>query len=63
MVQIEVRSVGGETGRALAAAQGRALADLLTALTETSVQPDEQPSGGSVHVYEQSVVASGVAAS
>jgi hypothetical protein len=36
-VRMEVRLVGGEAGRALAATQGRALSALLTSLCETEV--------------------------
>jgi hypothetical protein len=43
-VRMEVRLVGGEAGRALAAAQGRALAALLASLGETEVGQGEEVS-------------------
>lgn len=41
-VRCQIRLVGGEAGRALAAAQGRALADLLASLAETEVGQGEE---------------------
>jgi hypothetical protein len=41
-VRWQVRLVGGEVGRALAAAQGRALSALLASLAETEVGQDEE---------------------
>jgi hypothetical protein len=41
-VRCQVRLVGGETGRALAVAQGRALSALLASLDETEVGQDEE---------------------
>ena len=38
----QVRLLGGEAGRALAAAQGRALSALLASLAETEVGQDEE---------------------
>lgn len=44
VVRMEVRLVGGEAGRALAAAQGRALSALLASLDETEVGQGEEVS-------------------
>jgi hypothetical protein len=41
-VRMEVRLVGGEAGRALAAAQGRALSALLASLGEVEVEGGEE---------------------
>jgi hypothetical protein len=41
-VHCQVRVVGGEAGRALAAAQGRALSALLACLAETEVGQDQE---------------------
>ncbi|HUY23559.1 MAG TPA: hypothetical protein VMV22_14600 [Acidimicrobiales bacterium] len=41
-VRCQVRLMGGEAGRALAAAQGRALSALLASLAETEVGQDEE---------------------
>lgn len=41
-VRCEVRLVGGEAGRALAAAQGRALSTLLASIGEAEVGQDEE---------------------
>jgi len=41
-LRCQVRLVGGETGRALAAAQGRALADLLACLAPVEVGQGEE---------------------
>ena len=43
-VRCQVRLVVGEAGRALAAAQGRALADLLASIAETEVGQGEEVS-------------------
>ena len=48
-VRATVRLIGGDAGRALAAAQGRALRDLLALLADFEVGPDQrdgpQPKG------------------
>lgn len=48
-VRAAVRLIGGDAGRALAAAQGRALRDLLALLADIEVSPDQrdgpQPEG------------------
>jgi hypothetical protein len=48
-VRATIRLVGGDTGRALAAAQGRALRDLLALLADIEVGPAQrdgpQPKG------------------
>ncbi len=43
-VHIETRSLGGEAGRALAAAQGRALSALLASVGEVEVGQGEEVS-------------------
>ncbi len=43
-VHCQVRPIGGQAGRALAAAKGRALAALLASLGETEVGQDEEVS-------------------
>jgi hypothetical protein len=43
-IRCQVRLVGGEAGRALAATQGRALSALLASLGETEVGQDEEVS-------------------
>ena len=43
-VRCHIRLVAGEAGRALAAAQGRALADLLASIAETEVGQGEEVS-------------------
>lgn len=45
-LRVEVHLVGGEAGRALAAAQGRALRDLLEVLAETEVGQGTDQGGG-----------------
>lgn len=45
-VRPTVRLIGGDAGRALAAAQGRALRDLLALLADIEVDPEpEEPAG------------------